>query len=88
MVGFVAANQESLAQLYVRVGFHGQGIGRRLLDWAKGQSGGSLWLHTFARNRRACGFYQRHGFVAVAHGFEPMWELADVRFEWRAPERA
>ena len=87
MVGFVAANQESLAQLYVRVGFHGQGIGTRLLDWAKGQSGGSLWLYTFARNRRACGFYQRHGFVAVAHGFEPMWELADVRFEWRAPER-
>lgn len=22
------------------------------------------------------------GFVAVAHGFEPTWQLADVRYEW------
>ncbi|MGH6611979.1 MAG: GNAT family N-acetyltransferase, partial [Burkholderiaceae bacterium] len=46
LVGFVAATKESVAQLYVRVGFHRRGIGTRLLSWAKDQSAGSLWLYT------------------------------------------
>ena len=82
LVGFVAANATSVAQLYVRVGWQRRGIGRTLLDWAKRQSAGSLWLHTFARNRRACAFYERHGFVAIARGFEPMWQLDDVKYFW------
>ena len=44
--------------------------------WVNERSTGSLTLYTFARNRIACEFYERHGFVAVAHGFEPMWQLA------------
>lgn len=27
--------------------------------------------------------YERHGFIAVARGFEPEWNLEDVRYEWR-----
>lgn len=80
--GFVAASRESIAQLYVWIGHQHRGIGTRLLEWAKQQSGGSLWLYTFAQNRRACAFYERNGFVAVARGFEPSWQLADVRYEW------
>ena len=85
LVGFVAASRASVAQLYVRVGFHRQGIGTTLLAWAMAQSAGSLWLYTFARNRVARAFYERHGFVDVAHGFEPHWQLDDVRYEWTAP---
>ena len=85
LVGFVAASRASVAQLYVRVGFHRQGIGATLLAWAMAQSAGSLWLYTFARNRVARAFYERHGFVDVAHGFEPHWQLDDVRYEWTAP---
>lgn len=85
LAGFVAASRESIAQLYVRVGCQRQGIGTRLLDWAKDQSGGSLWLYTFARNAGARAFYERHGFRAVARGFEPSWRLEDVRYEWRRP---
>jgi hypothetical protein len=55
-----------------------------LLDWAKRHSGGTLWLYTFARNARACAFCESQGFAAVARGFEPNWQLADVRYEWRA----
>lgn len=85
LVGFAAASRASVAQLYVRVGFHRQGIGTTLLAWAMAQSAGSLWLYTFARNRVARAFYERHGFVDVAHGFEPLWQLDDVRYEWTAP---
>lgn len=83
MAGFVAASATSIAQLYVWRGCQGQGIGTQLLDWAKAQSDGSLWLYTFQRNTRACAFYERHGFRAVARGFEPTWQLADVRYAWR-----
>jgi ribosomal protein S18 acetylase RimI-like enzyme len=83
LIGFAAASLDSVAQLHVRVGYFRQGIGSQLLKWAKAQSGGSLWLYTFARNQRARKFYEHHGFSAVAFGFEPTWKLDDVRYEWR-----
>ena len=82
MVGFIAASPESICQLYVRKGFHRQGIGSRMLAWAIEQSSGSLWLYTFARNAIACAFYERHGFRVTARGHEPHWKLDDVRYEW------
>ena len=82
IVGFIAASSQTVCQLYVDPPFHARGIGTRLLAWAKQQSQGSLWLFTFERNQRACAFYERHGFTAVARGFEPVWQLADVRYEW------
>ena len=84
MVGWIAASRESVAQLYVRIGWQRRGIGRMLLDWAKAQSGGSLWLYTFARNTRACAFYESQGVRVVARGFEPIWQLDDVRYLWDA----
>ena len=83
LVGFVAASPQSVSQLYVHVTHLGQGIGGRLLEWAKRNSDGTLWLYTFARNQRARRFYERNGFSAVASGFEPTWKLEDVRYEWR-----
>ena len=84
LVGFVAATRDSVSQLYVRVGWQRGGIGRRLLGWAKAQSNGSLWLHTFERNAGARAFYEREGFVIAARGHEPSWDLADIRYEWSA----
>jgi GNAT superfamily N-acetyltransferase len=82
LVGFVAATSESVGQLYVRKGFQRAGVGSALLDWAKARSGGSLWLHTFAQNRVACAFYERHGFIESSRGFEPTWQLEDVKYQW------
>jgi ribosomal protein S18 acetylase RimI-like enzyme len=83
IVGFLASNAASVSQLHVRVGCHGRGIGRELLGRAMAASAGSLWLCTFAHNERARRFYERNGFVAVAFGHEPTWQLDDVRYEWR-----
>lgn len=84
MVGFVAASPTSIAQLYVRVGRHRQGIGTALLAWAQSQSAGSLRLHTFARNAGARAFYERHGFRIVERGHEPVWGLEDLKYQWNA----
>ena len=82
IVGFLASNPESIAQLYVRVQNIGQRIGTQLLRLAQSESSGSLWLYTFVQNVRACRFYEHHGFVAVAHGFEAMGRLNDVKYQW------
>ena len=82
IVGFIAATQESIAQLYVRNGFHQRGIGSRLLAWAKEQSAGSLWLYTFEQNAGARAFYEKNGFRIVARGFEPQWQLRDLKYQW------
>ena len=83
LVGFVAYTPESVGALYVAVPQLGRGIGTQLLELARDESAGSLWLYTFARNARARAFYERRGFVDVGHGFENMWQLEDVRYEWR-----
>ena len=88
IVGFIAANSESVTQLHVRVGNHRRGIGSKLLNRAKAESAGSLWLFTFARNWRACAFYESQGFRAVQRGFEPMWQLKDVKYAWSRVESA
>jgi GNAT superfamily N-acetyltransferase len=88
IVGFVAATPESVSQLYVRIGWKGAGLGTRMLDWAKEQSNGSLWLYTFAQTARARAFYEHCGFRDVARGFAEPWpgaqQLEDVRYEWTA----
>lgn len=88
IIGFVASTSESISQLYVRVDRIGQGIGRKLLDLAKSESCGSLWLHTFQRNERARRFYERNGFAPIARGFEPFWQLPDVRYRWTGSTNA
>ncbi len=84
LVGFMASNPESITQLYVHVEHLRQGIGSRFVRVAQAESSGSPWLFTFARNQRACQFYERHGFTVTARGFEPFWQLEDVKYTWRS----
>ena len=83
IVGFVAATRESVSQLYVHIDYQGRGLGTHLLEWAKERSDGALWLYTFESNAGARRFYEKHGFVVTQRGFEEMWQLRDLRYEWR-----
>jgi ribosomal protein S18 acetylase RimI-like enzyme len=83
IVGFVACTPDWVEQLYVHVDHLGQGIGSRLLEFAKSRSGGRLWLYTFATNTNAQRFYERHDFAVLERGFEPVMQLGDLRYEWR-----
>ena len=86
IVAFVAATTESVGQLYVRVDHLRRGIGSALLRLVQDESGGSLWLYTFARNPNARRFYERHGFVEVERESENMWKLEAIKYLWtRAP---
>jgi ribosomal protein S18 acetylase RimI-like enzyme len=87
LVGFGAFTSDCVVQLYVHVDHLGQGIGTRLLELAKANSRGKLWLHTFVTNHNAQHFYERHGFEVVERGFEPMMQLGDLRYEWRRTGR-
>lgn len=86
LAGFVAADAESVNQLYVRVGCLRQGIGTRLLNVAKQASDDSLWLFTFACNHGAQAFYEREGFRVLARGHEPTWGLDDIKYGWQRAE--
>jgi ribosomal protein S18 acetylase RimI-like enzyme len=83
LLGFGAFTSESVVQLYVGVAHVGQGIGTRLLELAKANSGGRLWLYTFVTNTNAQRFYERHGFEVVERGFESVMQLGDLRYEWK-----
>lgn len=85
LLGFGAFTPESVVQLYVGVAHVGQGIGTRLLELAKANSGGRLWLYTFVTNTNAQRFYERHGFEVVERGFESVMQLGDLRYEWKRP---
>jgi GNAT superfamily N-acetyltransferase len=75
-----------LEQLYVAPDRLGEGIGRGLLDLAKGRAGDEgLQLWTFQVNERAQRFYERNGFQAVERtdGSANEEREPDVRYLWR-----
>lgn len=82
VAAFIASTRESVSQLYVRVADIGRGIGGRLLRLAQAESGGSLWLYTFARNQHARGFYEHHGFREVERESQNMWKIEAIRYVW------
>jgi ribosomal protein S18 acetylase RimI-like enzyme len=88
LVAFLASTPESITLLHVKVSHIGRGIGTQLLRLAQAESSGRLWLYTFKRNERACRFYERHGFTAAARGFEPIWQLEDVKYVWARQQGA
>ncbi|MBL8325697.1 MAG: GNAT family N-acetyltransferase [Rubrivivax sp.] len=85
IVAVMATTPDRVAQLYVRVGDIGLGIGARLLALAKAESAGSLWLYAFARNIAARRFYERHGFREAERESpgQNMYRLEAIKYHWR-----
>ena len=82
IVAFLASTPESVSQLYVRVQSIGRGLGTLLIEAAKADSHGSLWLYSFAQNSRARRFYERHGFIEVERESENMYKLEAIKYSW------
>jgi GNAT superfamily N-acetyltransferase len=86
IVGLLVVAPGWVEQLYVAPHRLGEGIGRRLLEHAKGRSDGGLSLYTFQANDRARRFYERNGFVADWFGDGTANEEGqpDVRYVWHS----
>ncbi|HWS39624.1 MAG TPA: GNAT family N-acetyltransferase [Actinoplanes sp.] len=71
-------------QLYVRPEATGQGIGSRLVDFAKDRRPAGLQLWTFQSNTGAQRFYQRHGFTVAetTDGSRNEEKSPDLRYIW------
>lgn len=85
VVSILACNENWVNQLYVHTQYQGRGIGNRLLNLAKQQSEGRLFLYTFEVNKKAQKFYERNGFRIVGRGSDNEEQLEDIKYEWTKP---
>ena len=69
IVGFAALSEwdSFLHLLFVKVGWHGQGIGAALLSWARQKAHHPLELKVVLVNQAARRFYEREGFKIVSY---------------------
>jgi GNAT superfamily N-acetyltransferase len=86
IVAFAARDGAWLAQLYVKPGWTGHGIGQLLLDAVIAEAtpfAQVLRAYTFKRNDGARRFYERNGFVAVefSDGSSNEEREPDARYE-------
>lgn len=92
IIGYLALSGQDILHLYVRPGHLRRGVGRRLLDEARGADVPALELWCFQENRAARAFYEASGFVAVGFtdGARTDEKVADVRYRWdrKAPPEA
>ena len=79
--GFLAVEGALVRALYLEPAARGLGLGKALLDDAKGRAG-RLELFTFAANAGARRFYAREGFREVRFGAENEEGLPDVYLVW------
>ena len=88
ILGWINVRSDWVEHLFCRRGATGQGLGSRLMEFAKALSPTGLQLWTFQVNERARRFYHRHGFVEVelTDGSNNEENEPDVRLMWRPNE--
>ncbi|MEO9599749.1 GNAT family N-acetyltransferase [Parasphingorhabdus sp.] len=87
LLGHIALEPGWIEHLYVDVDRQGEGIGRRLLDHAKGEQT-DLQLYTFQANQRARAFYEAAGFVMeeMTNGERNEEKQPDMRYRWKSKD--
>jgi len=64
VVGFIALIENEIGGLFLDPGFHGQGLGRALVDKAVAEKG-PLKVEVFKENRVGRRFYDAYGFREI-----------------------
>ena len=67
--GFIGMNEEYIEGIFVSDEMQSQGIGKILLNYAKGKRN-KLFLNVYQKNTRAISFYQREGFEVQYSGLD------------------
>lgn len=84
--GFVGLNDEYIEGIFVSDEMQSQGIGKTLLDYAKGKKD-ELFLNVYQKNTRAISFYRREGFEIQHSGLDEATEEKEYAMEWHKKHR-
>lgn len=86
ILGFLALKPEAaiLAELFVRPGALGAGIGSALLAHAKAEMPEGFSLFTSSSNTRARNFYEKAGLVILRHDTHPRSGHPVTYYGWRS----
>lgn len=86
VAGFVAVRprESVLAELFVRPGLLGQGIGRALLSDAKAKMPAGFSLYTRSTNVRARRFYEKEGLLVLREGTHPRNGDPITYYQWNS----
>jgi GNAT superfamily N-acetyltransferase len=90
IIGFAAVAGSWLAHLNVHPSFQSEGVGSRLIAWAKEISPTGLDLWVFQRNTRAHALYASHGWhdVVLTDGADNEEGQPDAHMRWEpSPDR-
>ena len=89
LIGFITVNLAQkckqadgyeIQTLYVHPRFHGNGYGKKLLEYIRLKHGENFWLTTWHGNTPAINFYKHYGFKDVG---ETYFQLGDEQHETR-----
>ena len=80
--GFIGMNEEYIEGIFVSDEMQSQGIGKILLNYAKGKRN-KLFLNVYQKNIRAISFYQREGFEVQYSGLDEATGEKDYVMTWQ-----
>ena len=80
--GFLGLNGEYIEGIFVSEEAQSRGIGKLLLNHAKGRKP-ALRLNAYQKNVRAIRFYQREGFKILREGMDEATGEKDYEMTWR-----
>ena len=72
-----------LGQLFVAPDYQGQGLGKRLLAFAREQMPNQIWLRCVRENAKAWRWYEREGFVFEKEEANPMTGFMIKFYRWK-----
>lgn len=80
--GFIGLNEEYVEGIFVSDAMRSQGIGKMLLNYAKGKRN-KLHLKVYQKNTRAISFYQREKFELQHSGLDEATGEKDYEMAWQ-----
>jgi len=80
--GFIGLSDEYMEGIFVSAAMQSQGIGKILLNYAKGKRD-KLHLNVYQKNTKAISFYQREGFEIQSSGLEEATGERDYVMAWQ-----
>lgn len=80
--GFISVLEGNyIGALFVKNEFQGQGIGKKLLEYAR-RHRPNLTLKVYAQNNQALGFYQKRGFKIISAGMDEATGEKELLMAW------